>query len=138
MRSAVFTFGKTISFRTPINAFAHAFIISGRQIRTPMALCRIRRVKKSGDRRILALTCATFVAVERDPLPSWRPCRMAPFTDTSTTQTRREADMSGVRFEPAVWAWESRNVAAWRDSSSMRHNKGTSRRAPFCSFSPFV
>jgi hypothetical protein len=85
--------GKTISFKTPINAFDQAFIISGRQIRTPKASCRIRRVKKSGDRRILALTCATSVAVDEVP------AILAPLPDGTLRRYVNDADKKGSKYE---------------------------------------
>ena len=56
--------GKAISFRKPVNVFAPAFIISGNQLRTPTASCRIKTVKKMGERRVLTLACTTSIAVE--------------------------------------------------------------------------
>src|SRR5918995_1138502 len=66
--SAIFSgSGKSMSFKKPVKAFAQAFIISANQVRTPNASCRINGVKTSGDRRILALACATSVAVDEVP-----------------------------------------------------------------------
>jgi hypothetical protein len=59
--------GKSVSFKKPIKEFAQSFIISGNQIRTPQASCRIKAMKRSGDRRILNLTCTTSVAVNEIP-----------------------------------------------------------------------
>lgn len=55
--------GKGFAFRKPVDAFAPAFIISGKQVRTPQASCRIQGEKHSGGRRILSLACATSVSV---------------------------------------------------------------------------
>src|SRR4051812_42618894 len=55
--------GKAIAFKKPVDAFSPAFIISGQQIRTPQASCRIRGEKKSGERRILSLACANSISV---------------------------------------------------------------------------
>jgi hypothetical protein len=57
--------GKATSFKKPVNIFAPAFIISGNQVRTPQASCRIRSVKPAGERRILVLSCATPVSVDQ-------------------------------------------------------------------------
>ena len=57
--------GKAASFKKPVNIFAPAFIISGNQVRTPQASCRIRSVKPAGERRILVLSCATPVSVDQ-------------------------------------------------------------------------
>src|SRR5215207_10130001 len=59
--------GKTFAFKKPVDTFAQAFILSGSQIRTPGASCRIKGVKRSGDRRTLALVCATSVSVDEVP-----------------------------------------------------------------------
>ena len=59
--------GSSASFRKPIDAFAPAFIISGNQIRTPNASCRIKGSKKAGDRHIMTLACATSVSVDDVP-----------------------------------------------------------------------
>jgi hypothetical protein len=59
--------GKSVSFKEPIKEFAQSFIISENQIRTPQASCRIKATKRSGDRRILDLTCTTSVAVSELP-----------------------------------------------------------------------
>ena len=56
--------GKAASFKKPVNVFAPGFIISGNQVRTPQASCRIKGTKTSGERRILALACATPVAAD--------------------------------------------------------------------------
>ena len=37
--------GKDVSFRSPVDIFAPAFIISGNRLRTPQASCRIRSVR---------------------------------------------------------------------------------------------
>ena len=55
--------GRAIAFKKPVDAFSPAFIISAKQIRTPLASCRIQKEKNSGGRRILSLACATSVSV---------------------------------------------------------------------------
>jgi hypothetical protein len=59
---------KSVSFKKPIKEFVQSFIISGSQIQTPQASCRIKAMKRSGDRRILDLTCTTSVAVNEMPV----------------------------------------------------------------------
>lgn len=54
--------GKGTAFKTPIDVFAPAFIISGRRLRTPMATCQIKSVRPAGDRNLLVLDCANTVA----------------------------------------------------------------------------
>nr|WP_244424777.1 hypothetical protein [Methylobacterium nodulans] len=54
--------GKGTSFKKPLDIFAPAFIVSGNRLRTPMASCRIKSVRPTGDRQILALDCANTVA----------------------------------------------------------------------------
>jgi hypothetical protein len=54
--------GKGTAFKTPIDVFAPAFIISGRRLRTPMATCQIKSVRPTGDRNLLVLDCANKVA----------------------------------------------------------------------------
>jgi hypothetical protein len=57
------TSGKDVSFRKPTDIFAPAFIISGTRLRTPLASCRIKSIKPSGSRQVLALGCANSVSV---------------------------------------------------------------------------
>src|SRR4029450_7177969 len=45
--------GKGTSFKKPVDIFAPAFIVSGNRLRTPMASCRIKSVRPSGDRQRL-------------------------------------------------------------------------------------
>ena len=54
---------KGISFKKPVNIFAPAFIISGNRLSTPQASCRIKSIKPTGDREVLALDCANSVSV---------------------------------------------------------------------------
>jgi hypothetical protein len=54
--------GKEVSFRSPVDIFAPAFIISGNRLRTPQASCRIRSVKPAGDRQLFTLDCANMVS----------------------------------------------------------------------------
>lgn len=85
--------GKTIAFRTPVNAFAQAFIIQERRLTTPQASCRIKGVKKSGDRRTLALSCTTSVA------SSEIPAILAPAADGTLRRYLNHADKHGSRYE---------------------------------------
>ncbi|WP_018262108.1 hypothetical protein [Methylobacterium sp. WSM2598] len=55
--------GKGTSFKTPLDIFAPAFIVSGNRLRTPMASCRIKSVRPVSDRQRLVLDCANVVAV---------------------------------------------------------------------------
>ncbi|GJE42857.1 hypothetical protein [Methylobacterium soli] len=54
--------GKGASFKTPVDIFAPAFIVSGKRLRTPMAICGIKSVRPTGDRQLLVLDCANAVA----------------------------------------------------------------------------
>jgi hypothetical protein len=54
--------GTGTSFKKPIDIFAPAFMVSGNRLRTPMASCRIKSVRPSGDRQRLVLDCANAVA----------------------------------------------------------------------------
>src|SRR3954447_5236774 len=54
--------GKGASFKKPLDIFAPAFIVSGNRLRTPLASCRIKSARPTGDRRLLALDCANAVA----------------------------------------------------------------------------
>ena len=56
--------GKGVSFKKPVDIFAPAFIVTGNRLRTPLASCRIKSVKPSGNRQVLALNCANAVAAE--------------------------------------------------------------------------
>ncbi len=53
---------RAVAFKRPASAFAPAFIISGRQLSTPLASCRIVGQKASGERQILNLHCTTSIA----------------------------------------------------------------------------
>ena len=85
--------GKSVSFKKPVNAFAPAFIISGSQIRTPLASCRIKGAKRSGDRRILALACATSVAVDEVP------ATLEPSADGTLRRYLNAEDKVGSKYE---------------------------------------
>src|SRR5215204_6514418 len=85
--------GKSVSFRKPVKAFAQAFIISGNQVRTPNASCRVNGVKRSGDRRILALACATSVAVDEVP------ATLEPLTDGTLRRFLNDQDKAGSKYE---------------------------------------
>lgn len=56
--------GKRLVFKRPANAFAAAFIIRGRQLSTPLAICRIGRTDQRGERRVLHLSCTTTIATD--------------------------------------------------------------------------
>ena len=86
--------GKSVSFIKPVNAFAPAFIISGRRLRTPLASCRIRLVKPGADRQVLALDCATTVAANEvvafiAPMPDGTLSRFADDEDRIGTPYKR-------------------------------------------------
>ena len=85
--------GKATIFRTPVSAFAQAFIIEGRRLTTPNASCRIKGVKRFDDRRILALSCTTSVA------SSDIPAIFAPAADGSLHRYTNQADTHGTRYE---------------------------------------
>jgi hypothetical protein len=85
--------GKSFSFKKPVNTFAPAFIISGNQVRTPNASCRIKGSKRSGDRHILALVCATSVAVDEAP------ARPEPLADGTLRRYLNAADKVGTKYE---------------------------------------
>src|SRR4051812_38515331 len=54
--------GRGTSFKKPLDIFAPAFIVSGNRLRTPLASCRIRSARPTGDRQLLVLDCANAVA----------------------------------------------------------------------------
>lgn len=54
----------SIGFRRPASAFAPAFVISGKQLSTPLASCRIVDVRSSGDRQIISLRCTTSISTD--------------------------------------------------------------------------
>jgi hypothetical protein len=85
--------GKSLSFKKPVDSFAPAFIISGNQVRTPNASCRIKGSKQSGDRRILALVCATSVAVDEAQ------ARLEPLADGTLRRYLNAADKVGTKYE---------------------------------------
>jgi hypothetical protein len=85
--------GKGASFKKPVNVFASAFIISGSQIRTPQASCRIKSVKRAGERRILNLACATSVAHDEAP------AILALSSDGTLHRDLNDADTTGTRYE---------------------------------------
>ncbi|MGX5735854.1 hypothetical protein [Bosea thiooxidans] len=60
--SAFVATSKAIDFRRPASVFVPAFIITGRQLSTPMAACRIANVRSNGDRQILSLSCTTSIS----------------------------------------------------------------------------
>jgi hypothetical protein len=85
--------GEGVSFKKPVNVFASAFIISGSQIRTPQASCRIKAVKRSGERRILNLACATPVALDEAP------AILALSADGTLHRYLNAADTTGTRYQ---------------------------------------
>jgi hypothetical protein len=61
--SEVFSSGaKEISFRKPVDIFAAAFIVAGSRLRTPTASCRLKALRRAGDRDVLTLSCANSVS----------------------------------------------------------------------------
>jgi hypothetical protein len=56
--------GQGTSFKRPVDIFAPAFIVSGNRLRTPMASCRIKSVRATGDRQVLTLACANAVSTD--------------------------------------------------------------------------
>ena len=91
--SAIFSgSGKSVSFKKPVKPFAQAFIISGNQVRTPNASCRVNGVKRSGDRRILALACATSVAVDEVP------ASLEPLADGTLRRFLNDQDSAGSKY----------------------------------------
>jgi hypothetical protein len=85
--------GKSVAFKRPVNPFAPGFIISGNQIRTPGASCRIKGSKRSGDLRILTLACATSVAVDEAP------ARLEPMADGTLRRYLNAEDKVGSKYE---------------------------------------
>jgi hypothetical protein len=85
--------GKSVAFKKSASVFAQAFIISGSQVRTPQASCRIKAVRKSGERRILTLACATSVSVDEVP------AILAPSADGSLRRYLNGADTTGSKYE---------------------------------------
>lgn len=85
--------GKSVSFKKPVNVFAPAFIISGNQIRTPQASCRIKGAKKSGDRHILALACTTPISTDEVP------ASLEPSADGTLRRYLNAQDAVGSKYE---------------------------------------
>jgi hypothetical protein len=56
--------GRGLSFKKPVDIFAPAFMVSGNRLRTPLATCRIKSVRSTGDRQVLTLACANAVSNE--------------------------------------------------------------------------
>jgi hypothetical protein len=83
--------GKNLNFKKNA-AFEPAFIISGNQIRTPHAACRIKKVKPEGERRILTLACETAVAADEVPAILGRG------TDGSLNRYFSADDTTGSRY----------------------------------------
>lgn len=95
--------GNSVSFKKPVNAFAPAFIISGDQVRTPQASCRIKGAKRSGDRRILALACATSVAIDEVP------ATLEPLADGTLRRYLHDQDRTGSKYERCPTSGTSTN-----------------------------
>lgn len=53
-----------VAFKRPANAFAPAFIVSGKRLSTPLATCRLVGVVPKGERQILRLSCVTAVTAD--------------------------------------------------------------------------
>lgn len=51
-----------VAFKRPANAFAPAFVVSGRRLSTPLATCRLTGISPNGPRQVLRLNCTTSVA----------------------------------------------------------------------------
>jgi hypothetical protein len=56
------TTGKQTRFREPVNMFAPALMIRGRDIITPGATCRILQTEPEGDKTRLSLSCTTSIS----------------------------------------------------------------------------
>lgn len=85
--------GKTVSFKKPVNLFVPAFIIRGNRLQTPQASCRIRGTSAVGERRRLALECATPVAVNKAT------ALLSVEADGSTRRYMDEADTTGSAYK---------------------------------------
>jgi hypothetical protein len=85
--------GKGASFKKPVDIFAPAFVISGNRLRTPQASCRIKSLKRSGDRQSLALECANAVASNAVRV------LMAPQPDGSLKRYFNEQDTAGTLYQ---------------------------------------
>lgn len=85
--------GKGTSFKRPVNVFAPAFIITGNQVRTAQASCRINGVKPVGERRILSLSCATTIAVDSAT------AILAPSPDGSLRRFTNDKDTAGSTYK---------------------------------------
>jgi hypothetical protein len=85
--------GKGTSFKKPVDIFAPAFIVSGNRLRTPMASCRIKSVKPSGDRQMLVLDCANAVAGNEVRV------LLAPSPDGSLRRYFNEQDTIGTMYQ---------------------------------------
>jgi hypothetical protein len=53
-----------LRFRRPVDAFAPAFIVSGRRLFTPLAGCRVATSAVAGAQITLTLSCANAVSTE--------------------------------------------------------------------------
>ena len=85
--------GKGTSFRKPVDIFAPAFIVSGNRLRTPMASCRIKSVRPTGDRQLLVLDCANAVSVDEVRV------LMATLPDGSLRRYFNDQDTTGTPYQ---------------------------------------
>ena len=85
--------GKGVSFKTPVDIFAPAFIISGNRLRTPLASRRIKSVKPTGDRQVLALDCANAVSTGELRV------QMLPSSDGSLKRYFNDQDTTGTTYQ---------------------------------------
>lgn len=53
-----------LAFRRPVDAFAPAFIIAGKKLRTPLATCNFVKASSGSDRANISLSCANAVSVD--------------------------------------------------------------------------
>jgi hypothetical protein len=53
-----------VAFKRPANAFAPAFIVSGRRLTTPLATCTLIGRSSGGERELVRLSCTTAVATD--------------------------------------------------------------------------
>lgn len=80
------------AFREPVDSFAVAFVINGKQLRTPGARCRITGVRKSGERQNLSLICTTTIASDPVTAIFARP------TKGSVVRFANDADETGSTY----------------------------------------
>src|SRR5215213_11279146 len=84
--------GKGMAFKKPVDIFAPAFIISGRRLRTPLASCRIKSLRPSGNHQLMVLDCANAVSIDAvQALISQQP-------DGSLKRYLNEQDTTGTTY----------------------------------------